>query len=203
MLNIPKLTDSSTSDSLMKSRSGHAVAFNDNWERVKDNKPAVHLLRRIRARQWGNATTAQAVLFVAAACDAKELPKLPQGNPDALLLGPWDDEEKAQSNQHFTNKAGTKEHNAAIRVLKHEKPAKLLAVMAWLIDPERTQTEIQAVLRPLVEARFGYSTDRSTLLIKQRDWNGLRGYLHAPEVFPHVPPPKQKYEPTLLDWFAE
>ena len=200
MLNITTLTDSCTRESRQKSEAGYYHAEFLHWPRVQNCKPTIHILQRIRARQWGTATPAQALVVIAAAL-AGELKA--QGNLESLSPDlPAEDRKLVSS--HWRDKATTKEFNAGIRVLSMENQAsRVHNAVAWLVDPERTQAEIQKALRPVIEAHFGASTDGSTLLLKnQYRWQGMTGYLATKEVFPHIPAPIPPKPFTLIDMFG-
>ena len=200
MLNIQPLTDSCTRESRQKSEAGYYHAEFLHWPRVKDCTPTIHVLQRIRSRQWGTATPAQAMVVIAAAL-AGELKA--QGNLESLSPNlPAEDRKLVAA--HWRDKATTKEFNAAIRVLSMDsQTTKVHNAVAWLVGPERTQEEIQKAIRPIVEAHFGTSSDGSTLLLKnQYRWQGMTGYLASKEVFPHIPTPPKAKEFTLIDMFG-
>ena len=192
MLSFPILTDSPAPQA---SREGVLV----RWPKVTMTETERTLARRILARQWGNATPAQALLclslFPAARCSAP-------GVDPALCGYVIDTEDKAQVITHWRMNGSVKEANALIRLLDKDygtaDSERFFARVAWLVTAD--QKDIQAFLKTvgLPEAHGG----RIQLPNKQ----GCRGFLKSAELFPYIPkkaPPSTPVdEDNITDLFG-
>lgn len=172
---FPNLTDARNIKSFPLSKKGYDRAVGVLGER--DDPDVVAICRRVRTRQWGNATPAQALLFCAA------LPNWTSPRSAPLLTNIPIPCTKEELNDHWDQDAGTKEYNLFIQ-LADQRFGKCgrhdyLHAVAWLCGAN--QEQIQEVLKPFAE-KFCDPGSGNTLQIRG-ELNGLRGFLKRSEVF--------------------
>lgn len=194
MLSFPFLTDAPAPK---QSRDGVLLRLNNTT--MTDTERA--LARRILARQWGNATPAQALLclslFHAARCSA------PVADP-AKVAFTVEVDDKPHVHRHWGNAGSVKEHNALIRLLDRDfgtaNRDRFMGRVAWLVTA--SQADIQAFLKTvgLPDANGG----RVQIPGKQ----GCTGFLMQTELFPFIrknPPPVAPVDDgcDILSMFGE
>lgn len=145
--------------------------------------PELGLARRILARQWYNATPAQALLCLSVFPDANL--KAPQGFPSGLAIA-VDPEDAPACRKHWGTQGSVKEANALIRLLDGDFGTAgrevFLARCAWLV--EATQAEIQSFLRDAVNLPAPVAGR-----VQLPGLHGCQGFLMHAELFPRIPKP--------------
>lgn len=173
MITIPVLTDAPAPAESRRgviTRLGTATATTTTHDRA--------VIRRIMARQYGNATPAQALLAMAEASRAScSIPSA------AVPYVPWcwAPEDRDAVFAHWASQGSTKEANAIIRILDGDWGTaghdRWLARVAWLVQV--SQTDIQAWVRTL-----GLDL-RPERVVLPGHW-GCRGWLARAELIPPV-----------------
>lgn len=169
MLSFPYLTDSPAPS---QSRDG----IRARWGRI-DDLAARAVAKRIVARQWGNATPAQALLALASFADAVGVPTA-DAHGITFEIDPADN---LAVQRHWDLHATVKEANALIRLLDRDygKAGRdlYIARVAWLVTA--SQPDIQAYLRTLA-----LPAPSAAGRVQLPGKHGCTGFLMHSELFP-------------------